>query len=292
MTDFVLMSDSCCDLPADLAAQLELDILPLSVLIDDVSYANYLDGREITSKDLYSRIRGGAMPTTSAVSVGLFEEAMKVHMDAGKDVLCISFSAALSTTHQSAVIAGQELSEAYPERTIQVLDSKCASVGQGLLLKLCAEKKATGATMAEVATYAVETASKIQHWFSVDDLNHLKRGGRISTAAAVVGSMLAIKPILQVTPAGTLESVGKERGRKTAMNALVKKVVELGVANDPTQTVFVGHGDCEEDAQYLVDQLKEKMGIEAPMMQCFGAVIGSHIGPASVGVFFLGNAPR
>ncbi len=291
MNPYVIISDSCCDLPAKLAESAGLDIQPLSVQIGDESFANYLDGRELTSKELFDRIRGGAMPSTSAVSVGLFEDAMGKHLQAGKDILCITFTAALSTTHQSAVIAADELREQYPQRTIHVVDSHCASLGEGLLLKLCAEKQATGATLEEVLAFAQNMAPCIDSWFSVEDLNHLKRGGRISAATAAVGSLLSIKPILRVTPEGKLESVGKERGRKGALNALIGKVATLGTGK-ADYTVFVGHADCEEDAQFVAQQLVEKAGVPAEniLIQMFGAVIGSHIGPGTVGVFFVGDS--
>lgn len=291
MEPYVIISDSCCDLPAQMAQDAGMEILPLSVQIGDESFANYLDGRELTSKELFTRIRGGAMPSTSAVSVGLFEDAMVKHLQAGSDILCITFTSALSTTHQSAVIAANELREQYPQRTIHVVDSLCASLGQGLLLKLCAEKQAAGATLEEALSFAKDMAPRVDGWFSVEDLNHLKRGGRISATSAAVGSLLSIKPILRVNAEGKLENVGKERGRKGALAALVNKVATLATEK-ANYTMFVGHADCEEDAQFVAQQLVEKAGVPAEniLIQMFGAVIGSHIGPGTVGVFFVGDS--
>lgn len=293
MSQFALFTDSCCDLPHALAEQHNITALPLGVIIGEESFANYLDGREITSQALYARIRGGAMPTTNAVSVGSYEEAMREKLAAGIDVLCINFAGLLSTTYQSAVIAATELREEFPQRTIEVIDSCDASLAQGLLLLLCAQQQAQGATLEQVRDFALEKRHYMEHWFTVDDLNHLKRGGRISVTSAVVGSMLSIKPVLSINNEGKIETMGKERGRKAAMNTLVKKVAELG-ANLQENTIMIGHGDCEEDAQALANQLQEKLGVpsEHILLQCLGAVIGSHIGPGTVAVFFEGKEKR
>ena len=241
MRDFVIMTDSCCDLPAQLADELGLVVLPLHLLIGEETFANYLDGREITPKDLYDRIRNGAKPTTSAVSVGAFEDAMRPILQEGKDILCLNFSSAMSTTYQSAVIAAETLREEYPDATICVLDTLSASVGQGLLVYLCAQQKKAGKTIDEVYQYACDLVPHMSHWVTVNDLFHLKRGGRVSAATAVVGTMLAIKPIIYVNEEGKLISVGKARGRKPSLLHVVNEMEKRLM--DPSLPVFISHGD-------------------------------------------------
>lgn len=176
MDDFVILTDSCCDMTARMAADLELEVLPLSLNMGDRVYHNYLDGREIGFQDFYVQLRAGALATTSAISVGVFDEAMRKILDSGRDVLYLAFSSALSTTYQSAVIAADDLREAYPGRKIFVVDTLSASLGQGLLVYLCVQEKRKGKTIDQVHAFAEETKGKVCHWFTVDDLNHLEAG--------------------------------------------------------------------------------------------------------------------
>lgn len=229
MDDFVILTDSCCDMTARMAADLELEVLPLSLNMEDRVYHNYLDGREIGFQDFYARLRAGALATTSAISVGVFDEAMRKILDSGRDVLYLAFSSALSTTYQSAVIAADDLREAYPGRKIFVVDTLSASLGQGLLVYLCVQEKRKGKTIDQVHVFAEETKAKVCHWFTVDDLNHLKRGGRVSAAAALFGTMLSIKPVLHVDDTGHLVPVSKTRGRKASLLSLVDRMAESAV---------------------------------------------------------------
>lgn len=288
MRDFVILTDSCCDLPAGLAQELGLSVLPLSLNMGGVTYRNYLDGREISFQDFYRRIRSGELATTSAVSVGDFEAAMADIADQGKDVLCLCFSSALSTTYQSAVIAAGELSEARPESRFLVVDTLCASLGQGLFCYLCAHEKEKGRTLDEVYAFAMENRGRVCHWFTVDDLNHLKRGGRISAATALFGTMLAIKPVLHVDDGGHLVAVSKARGRKAALTALVDRMA--ATADDPAhQTVFISHGDCLSDAEFVAKEVRSRLGTEDIRINFIGPVIGNHAGPGTVALFFLGS---
>lgn len=247
MRDYVLMTDSCCDLSASLAEELGIFVLPLSLELSGQTYHNYLDGREIGFSDFYNRIRAGETATTSAISVGVFEEAMRPFLESGKDILCLSFSSALSTTYQSAVIAAGEMAESFPEAKIRVVDTLSASLGQGLLVYLCARKKQAGLDIDALRDYAEQTKGQVCHWFTVDDLNHLKRGGRVSATAALFGTMLSIKPVLHVDDQGRLIPVSKSRGRRASLTALVDRMEQTAVAPG-TQTVFISHGDCPEDA--------------------------------------------
>lgn len=280
------MTDSCCDLTAEMAAELELEVLPLRLEMEGQSYRNLLDGSEIGFREFYGRVRGGAMPVTSAVNVGEFDAAMRPILEAGKDILCLCFSSALSTTYQSAVIAAKELEEAFPERTVRVVDSLCASMGQGLFVWLCAREKKKGRTLEEVWDYAEGAKANICHWFTVDDLNHLKRGGRVSAAAALLGTMLQMKPVLHVDDEGHLIPVSKVRGRKASVNALLEKMDEL--VEDPS-VVFISHGDCEDEAVALGEAIKAKYKVDKLVINYVGPVIGNHSGPGTLALFFQGK---
>ena len=287
MRDFVIMTDSCCDLTAELADELGVVVLPLSVLIGEESFKNYPDGRDIGFKDFYDRIRDGAMPTTSAVSVGDFEDAMRPILADGRDVLYLGFSSGLSTTYQSACIAAESLKEEFPEGRVLCVDSLAASLGQGMLVYLCAQQKKAGKTLDEVHAYAMATRLHVSHWFTVDDLNHLKRGGRVSAATALVGTMLAIKPVLHVDNEGHLINVGKARGRKASLKAVVDEMEKTLM--DKSSPVFISHGDCEEDARFVAEEIKTRLGMETQVINYVGPVIGAHTGCGVIALFFVGK---
>ena len=286
MKDYVILTDSCCDLSAGMAEDLELEVLPLSFLMEGKEYFNHLDYRDITAKDFYSRVRGGALGTTSAINVAVFAETMTALVGQGKDILCISFSSALSTTYQSARIAAEDVMAAHPSSKILVCDSRAASLGQGLLVYLAALEKRKGRTLEELRDFVEERKSHISHWFTVDDLYHLKRGGRVSAAAALFGTMLQMKPVLHVDDEGRLIPVSKVRGRKASVNALLEKMEEL--VEDPS-VVFISHGDCEADAAALGEAIKAKYPVETLVINYVGPVIGNHSGPGTLALFFQGK---
>ena len=288
MRDFVIMTDSCCDLTDQMARELELEVVPLSLHMGDHLYQNWLDGRDIPFEEFYARIRAGELATTSAVSVGEFEAHMRPILAQGKDILYIGFSSALSTTYQSAVIAADDLRAEFPDARIFVVDSLCASLGQGLLLYLCAQQKREGHSIGEVRSFAEATKGNICHWFTVDDLNHLKRGGRISAATALFGTMLAIKPVMHVDDGGHLTPVSKARGRKASLMALVDRMAETAV--DPSHgTVFISHGDCEGDALLVADEIVRRFDNHDIHLNFVGPVIGNHSGPGTLALFFVGS---
>ena len=288
MRDFVIMTDSCCDLTDEMARELGIAVVPLSLEMGGQTYRNWLDGRDIAFQDFYSRIRAGETATTSAVSVGDFQEQMRAILSQGKDILYLSFSSALSTTYQSAVIAADDLREEFPDRQVLVVDSRCASLGQGLLVYLCAREKAAGRSLTGLRDYAEATKGQICHWFTVDDLNHLKRGGRISAATALVGTMLSIKPVLHVDDEGRLISVSKARGRKASLMALVDRM-EATALDAANGTVFISHGDCEGDALLVADEITRRFGNRDIHLNYVGPVIGNHSGPGTVALFFVGS---
>ncbi|QUO36673.1 DegV family protein [Dysosmobacter sp. Marseille-Q4140] len=288
MADYVIMTDSCCDMTSALAEELELSVLPLSLHMGDAVYRNWLDGREIGFQEFYAKIRSGQLATTSAVSVGEFAAEMRKILSAGKDILCISFSSALSATYQSATIAAADLAEEFPDRKILVVDSLCASLGQGLLVYLCAQERRKGRSLEEVHAFAEETKGKVCHWFTVDDLNHLKRGGRISAATALFGTMLSIKPVMHVDDGGHLVPVSKARGRKSSLLALVDQM-EATAIDPASQTVFISHGDCEGDALFVAGEITRRFGTRDIRLNYVGPVIGNHSGPGTLALFFLGT---
>ena len=288
MRDFVIMTDSCCDMTAAMAKDLELEVLPLSLNMGQDVYRNWLDGREIGFEDFYARIRAGETATTSAVSVGEFEDAMRPILAQGKDILCINFSSALSTTYQSAAIAAGDLRSEFPEAKIFVVDSLCASLGQGLLLYLCAQQKREGRSIGEVRAYAEATKGNICHWFTVDDLNHLKRGGRVSAATALFGTMLSIKPVMHTSPEGKLIPRGKARGMKAALTELVNTMDKLAI-RPIREPVFICHADCQDSVDYVKGLLSERFGITDVRADYIGPVIGSHTGCGTLGLFFMGT---
>lgn len=283
--DFQIITDSCCDFPTPMYGQLGLTFVPLTV---EFRGNTFDDKNDDTLKDMYQGLRAGEVAKTSAVNPSRWSQVMEKALAAGKDVLVLAFSSGLSTTYQSAVIAAEELKDAYPDRKIQVIDTLCASMGEGLLVWYACKKRDEGLSLDEVAQWVLDNRLHLCHWFTVDDLMYLKRGGRISAATALVGTMLQIKPLLHVDDEGHLINMTKTRGRKAAIDAMVKKAQELGAGYD-NSTMFISQGDCLSDAEYLSRQLKEKCGVKDVVISYVGAVIGSHSGPGTLALFFLGS---
>jgi len=288
MADYIIMTDSSCDLPADLADKMELSVLPLYVDVDGHKYVNYLDEREIAFSEIYAKLRTKCPAKTSAVNFNDFLEPMEAALRAGKDILYIGFSSGLSSTYDAGATAARELAERYPERKIYAVDSLCASMGQGLMVYLAWKQKQQGKTIDQVRDYVEDNKLHLCHWFTIDDLMFLKRGGRISGATAVVGSVLSIKPIMHVDNDGHLIKVGTARGRKASLRALADRAGELGV-DLGIQTVFISHGDCIDDANYLADIMRTRFGVKEVVISYVGPVIGAHSGPGTVALFFLGR---
>lgn len=288
MRDYVLMTDSCCDLTDSMARELELEVLPLTMHMDGQDYPNDLAGTAISNEEFYKRIRAGKLATTSAANVGQFQDAMRKVLERGKDIVCVCFSSALSTTYQSAVIAANDMRAEFPEAEIFVVDSLSASLGEGLLLYLAVQQKRAGLSAAELAAWVEENRRSICHWFTVDDLNFLKRGGRVSATTAFVGTMLSIKPIMHTSDEGKLVPVGKARGRKAALKALLDSIERLAIRPEE-QTMFICHADCEEEARAVARQIKDRFGTKTIHINYIGPVIGSHTGPNTMGIFFIGT---
>ena len=285
MANYKILTDSGCDLPGAMLQELELTVVPLTVNFRGQSLEDTVDEG---IQALYQGFRDGEAATTSAVNPDRWGREMEKLLQEGLDVLTVAFSSGLSTTYQSAVIAAEELKEKYPDRKILVVDSLCASMGQGLLLWYAAKKRAEGMDIEGVHQWLEQAKWNLCHWFTVDDLMYLKRGGRVSAATALVGTMLQIKPVLHVDDEGHLINVAKARGRKAAIQTLAKKVAELGLPGE-NDTVFISHGDCRQEAEELAEILKKNYGVKEVIIGYVGAVIGSHAGPGTIALFFLGK---
>lgn len=286
MSDYVIVTDSSADLPASLVQELGVEVLPLSFTVQGKTYHNYPDDREMDPKVFYKMLRDGEMATTSAVNVAEYTNMLEPLLQAGKDVLVLAFSSGLSTTYQSSVIAVNELSEQYPDRKIYTVDTLCASLGQGLLVWHAVQEQKKGKSIEEVRDWVEENKLHLCHWFTVDDLHFLKRGGRISAATAVVGTMLSIKPVLHVDDEGHLISMGKARGRGASLTALVDHMEQTVTDVD---TVFISHGDCLADAEKVAADVKKRFGTKDVVINNVGPVIGAHSGPGTLALFFLGT---
>ena len=280
-----IITDTCCDLWSDFYNELGVEVVPLSVHFKGQNISSYT---ESWLREFYDGLRAGEAGQTSAVNPEGWKNRIKPVLEGGEDVLVLAFSSGLSTTYQSAVIAAEELQGEYPQRSIRVVDTLCASMGQGLLLWYACKKRDEGMSLDALTDWCESHKLNLCHWFTVDDLMYLKRGGRVSAATALVGTMLQIKPVMHVDNEGHLIKTGTARGRKNSIDALAKKLAETGLPGE-NDTVFISHGDCAADAQYLADKLKSQYGVKNVITYYVGAVIGSHSGPGTLALFFLGN---
>lgn len=288
MDDYVIVTDSSCDFSAEMADELELSVLPLSFSIGGKEYLNYLDGREMSVKDFFTRLRAEEPASTAAVNVDSFVRVMEPILQSGKDILNIAFSSGLSNTCHAAQMACAELAEKYPQRRVFAVDSLSASLGQGMLIYYAVKKKREGLSIEQLRDWVEENKLRQCHWFTVDDLNHLKRGGRVSATTALIGTMLSIKPVLHVDNEGHLINMGKVRGRRTSLDALVDHMAQTAVEPE-NQTVFISHGDCLEDAEYVASEVKRRFGTKEVVINYVGPVVGSHSGPGTLALFFFGS---
>lgn len=288
MGNYQIVTDSTADLTPALIEQLDVQVIPLCYMMEGKTFHNIPGGGEMDDVSFYNKLRAGVMSTTTQVNSEEFIRVFTPLLEAGHDVLYIAFSSGLSGTYQSAVLAKEELAQRYPKSRLEVFDSLCASMGEGLLVYYAAKLRQERKSLDEVLAWLKENVLHLCHWFTVDDLNHLKRGGRVSTATALVGTMLGIKPVLHVDDEGHLIPVSKVRGRRQSLDAVVKHMEESAI--DPAnQMVFISHGDCLEDAQYLERQIRQRMGVQQVEIGYIGPVIGAHSGPGTAAVFFLGK---
>lgn len=285
MRDYVITVNSTVDLPKEWLEERNVPVVPLRYTIDGQTYE---DMSGLTAKEFFDKLREGKMSVTSQVNPEEARAALEPFLKEGKDILHLAFSSGLSGTCNSMMIAGEELKEEYPEAKIIVIDTLCACLGEALLLYKALQQKEAGKTIEETAAWVEENKLHICHDVTVDDLNHLHRGGRVSKATAVVGTMVKIKPIIHMDDNGKLQVVGKERGRKKSLNKIVDMAVEQSEGWD-NDIIMITHGDCIEDAEYVAGLVRDKMGIDNILINNIGTVIGSHTGPGVVAVFCMGN---
>jgi DegV family protein with EDD domain len=286
MRDYVIYTDSGCDLSPALLARDGVGFECLTFRFDGEE-KEYKNG-EMEAKTFYDKMREGSVAKTAAINKETFKEAFRAILREEKDVLYLGFSSGLSTTYNSARLAATELREEFPDAKILTVDTLAASAGLGLLVHLAAAKKREGATLEECAAYLEEISPRMCHWFTVDDLVYLKRGGRISATAAFFGNALGIKPVMHVDNEGHLVPVLKVRGRRTAINTMADKLGETAL-DLAAGKVYISHGDCLADAEYLASVLADKYGAHVDLITDVGAVIGAHSGPGTLALFFLGS---
>lgn len=284
MNPFVISTDSGADLPKRYCREHEIPILPLPVNLDGQTY------NDMDVHAFYDKMRNGAMPTTSAANLEDTLHLYRSVLSRGQDLLHIAFSSGLSSTASTAFLAAEQVREEFPDRALIVVDSLCASMGQGLLVHQAVKLRKQGVSLRETGEKIEAMKGNLVHNFTVDDLEHLHRGGRVSKATAVVGGLLGIKPVLHVDDEGKLVSIGKARGRKAAIQSLLDRMAQQVVGFE-NQEVFISHSDCLEDAEKLAEMVREKFGIEDIMVDYIGPTIGAHTGIGTVTLFFFGS-PR
>ncbi len=289
--DFEIVTDSCCNLLEDMIDDFGIHILPLTFMVDgeDEVYQSYLKGERTDLKQFYTMMREGKVFKTSLPNLAESEALFRELLGSGRDVLYIAFSSGLSGTYQALSLMAAQLQEEFPERKIYVVDSLAASGGQGLLVWYAVQHARAGESIDQVRDWLEENKLHLAHWFTVDDLMFLFRGGRVSKTAAWAGTLLNIKPVLHVDDEGHLIPMEKVRGRKKSLNALIDHMEKS--ANKPIsdQMVFITHGDCVEDAEYVAAKIKERFGVKEVVINYVDPVIGAHSGPGTMALFFLAD---
>ena len=286
MPEYKIITDSCCDLTMAQYAELGVAYASLSVVLDGATYDSFSEPDQL--QDFYRRLRAGENVGTSGVNLNGWKQIMKPILEAGQDILCIAFSSTLSTTQQSARIAAAELEEAYPQRTIRIVDSLAFSMGQGLLLMHACRNRDNGMTLEENAAWCEENKLHICHFMAVDGLDHLKKGGRVSKDTVFVGGMMRLKPILTITDEGRFSAPDKVRGWKGAMDMIIRNFRENAPGFD-NSIVCIAHGDHEKAALELADRFRKECGVENVIIGYVGGVLGAHLGPDTLCAYFMGS---
>lgn len=283
----IITTENTCDLPKSFLEKNNLQVLSLGFTLDGIDFSGD-SALNMDFKEFYNKMRQGSMPKTVQITPDIAEMAFESYLKNGYDVIHIGFSSALSGSYNSEQMAANELKEKYPDRKLAVVDSLCASLGEGLLVYYALKLRDEGRDFDYVLNWLEENKLKICHYFTVDDLNHLFRGGRVSKTAAVLGTLLGVKPVLHVNNNGKLEPISKVRGRKQSLAALVDNMAKKvdGIENE---IVFISHGDCEEEAEYVKNLISERFGIKNFIINYVGPVIGAHAGPGTMAIFFIGN---
>lgn len=286
MSNYVILTDSGTDFTKEMIEELDVELLDLWVTREN---EEPVPNSSLDLSEFYAFLREKKSASTAAVNIDSFIEIMTPILEAGKDILYLGFSSGLSSTYASGKLAADELMEKYPDRKIYTVDTLAASLGQGLLVYLAAKRRLAGESIEAVRDFVENNKLKLCHWFTIDDLFFLKRGGRVSGTTAVVGTMLGIKPVMHVDNEGHLINVAKARGRRAAVDALFDKAKNTMIGEHANSSVFISHGDCIEDAEYLAERIKNEIGVKEVRIAYVGSVIGSHSGPGTLALFFLGS---
>lgn len=288
MKKYVIITDSTTDLPQDYVEKHEIEVIPMKFSIDGNEYSNYLDGREMDSKTFYDLERNGKIAKTAQLTIVDIENVYRKYLDLGYDILAIGFSSGLSGTFNSMRLAKEELEEEYKDNKIMIIDSLCACLGEGLFVYYAVQNKLKGLDLEANYNNLLELRPHLCHWFTVLNLDTLRRGGRVSNVAAFVADTLNIKPVLHVDDAGHLIAMKKVVGRKRSLLALVDKLSET-IYKDEPQMIMIGHGDCLEDALFVAEEVKKRVPVKDILINCIGPVIGAHSGPGTLALFFVGT---
>ncbi len=288
MENYRIITDATCDLPAKLVEELELTVIPMECHFGEETFLFEPGEKEITSARCYERLRAGEIATTTQINLFTYATAFEPILKSGQDIIYIAFSSALTGSQQSAKNAALELLVKYPERRVTVIDSRCESLGEGLFVYTALQKQKEGLGFDDMVTWLEENKLHFIHWFTVDDLDFLRRGGRVSRAAAAFGSMLRIKPVLFSDDNGALIPLDKVQGRRNALKGLVNHMAET-VVPDKNDVIFIGHGDCLEDAEYVKSLVEQRFGYTKFVINYIGPIIGAHSGPGTVALFYYGS---
>lgn len=290
MENYCLMTDATAELTPALAQELDVEVIPMPVDLDGVPYQFASFDDKLSAKEFYDALRAGKNAHTSQINEASYLESFEKHLQAGEDILYLCFSSGLSNTYQTAARCTEKLQSKYPERQLVCINTLCASAGEGLLTFTAAQMRKAGKSLKEVAQWASDNRQAVCHVFKVDELEHLRRGGRISATSAFIGSALQIKPILVVNPEGKLENVAKARGRKRALEYLLNALEQNILDDEKSQTVFIGHGDTQEEAETLAEAVKARIPhIQRVIIVPIGPIIGTHVGPGMIDLIFYGK---
>ena len=286
---FEIVTDSSSNLIEEMIDDFGLHILPLTFMIDGEQYQSYLKGEKTDLKQFYTMMREGKVITTSLPNLADSEKLFRGLLESGQDVLYLGFSSGLSGTYEAIDLLLKDLKAEFPERTIRSVETLAASGGEGLLVYYAVQKKREGLSIDEIADWVIDNRLNLAHWFTVDDLMFLFRGGRVSKTSAWAGTMLNIKPVLHVDDEGHLIPMEKVRGRKKSLNALVDHMKKTALQPVSDQVIFITHGDCIEDAEYIAGKVREEFGVDEIHINYVDPVIGAHSGPGTLALFFLAD---
>ena len=289
MNKYRIVTDATADLPQELVESMGISVIPMECRLNEQTFIYEPTGKYLKPEAFYAQMREGASTATSQINVFAYVTHFEPILQAGEDILYIAFSSALTGSQQSAVIAVQELEAKYPGRKISMIDSLCASLGEGLMVYAAAKKQEEGLNLEALSQWVTDNRLNLCHWFTVDDLAYLARGGRLSATSAFLGTALRIKPVLHVDNAGRLVPLEKVQGRKRSLKGLVEQM-EKQYTPESNDIVFIGHADSAEDAEYVRQLVEERMGVKNFLVYFIGPIVGAHSGPGTIALFHFGKS--